>query len=825
MDIDLRRLETRVPAWGGMPARRAILRWASRMFRREWRQQTLVLMLLTVAVALLIAGTTTVYNITSPKTGQFGNADYFVKYVGLDPRGLETEIDALGKAFGVIEVVSHWEGPIPGSVDRVDLRDQDPDGVFGAPMLQLQEGRYPTKAGELAITDEVATTFQVSSGDVLVLGGREWDVVGEVENPGDLDEEFALLSEPPDSTPASVTVFFNASREEVDAFITSSGSPAEIGERGPDDRTLSTAIVLELGTVFLLFVCLVAAAGFAVIGQRRLRHLGMLGALGATERNVRLVLASNGALVGLAAAIVGSILGLATWIAVAQSLETAAAHRIERFDLPWPFIVIGFLLAVATATVAASWPGRAMARVSIVGALSARPPRPKPTHRSAVFAALFMIAGVMMLVLSNRERIAFIIAGTLSTAIGVLLTSPFAIRVLARTASRSRITWRLAVRDLARYQARSGAALAAISLALGIAMTIALATTSAKDDATEGNLPADQMIIRLTDDPEEPIVPERTTDELAYLRPQIDRIIATLDGASATGLEMAFDPAAPLAQSAGGEAGRLVVWIGKATEQAGGGVHVSGSDTLPLFVATPSLLDHLGIRLEDIAEGADILTPRADLDGYEFIPPKRRNAEPPTIQTMSLPLYASFPTSLITPEALQRNGWSTMPVAWLVDASEPITDAQIDAAREIAADAGVAIEARDQQATLLNLRAGALAGGALLALGVLAMTVGLIRAETSGDLRTLTAAGASSTTRRSLAAATTGALALMGVLIGTVGAYVAFIAWYHDDLEALSRAPALHLAVVTIGLPVAAAVSGWLLAGREPAVIARRAIE
>src|SRR5207249_567581 len=41
----------RGPANGGAPARRAVIRWAWRLFRREWRQQVLVLSLLTVAVA------------------------------------------------------------------------------------------------------------------------------------------------------------------------------------------------------------------------------------------------------------------------------------------------------------------------------------------------------------------------------------------------------------------------------------------------------------------------------------------------------------------------------------------------------------------------------------------------------------------------------------------------------------------------------------------------------------------------------------------------------------------------------------------------------
>ena len=38
-----------------LEARRALVRWAWRMFRREWRRQTLVIALLTVAVAGALA--------------------------------------------------------------------------------------------------------------------------------------------------------------------------------------------------------------------------------------------------------------------------------------------------------------------------------------------------------------------------------------------------------------------------------------------------------------------------------------------------------------------------------------------------------------------------------------------------------------------------------------------------------------------------------------------------------------------------------------------------------------------------------------------------
>jgi len=36
---------------GGMPARRAVTRWAWRLVRREWRQQSIIIGLLLVAVA------------------------------------------------------------------------------------------------------------------------------------------------------------------------------------------------------------------------------------------------------------------------------------------------------------------------------------------------------------------------------------------------------------------------------------------------------------------------------------------------------------------------------------------------------------------------------------------------------------------------------------------------------------------------------------------------------------------------------------------------------------------------------------------------------
>jgi len=108
---------------------------------------------------------------------------------------------------------------------------------------------------------------------------------------------------------------------------------------------------------------------------------------------------------------------------------------------------------------------------------------------------------------------------------------------------------------------------------------------------------------------------------------------------------------------------------------------------------------------------------------------------------------------------------------------------------------------------------------------VLAMTIGLVRVEGAGDLRVLAANGATSGVRRTLTAATAGALALLGVLLATVGAYVALAAGYHTDIGTLSHVPVLHLLVIAAGVPFVAFVAGWLLAGREPHALARQPIQ
>jgi putative ABC transport system permease protein len=280
-----------------------------------------------------------------------------------------------------------------------------------------------------------------------------------------------------------------------------------------------------------------------------------------------------------------------------------------------------------------------------------------------------------------------------------------------------------------------------------------------------------------------------------------------------------------------------------------------------VYVATPQLLQAFGIKASDINPNADILTARPGLSGLSdmqllygdfgrstaaggngpdhgpggngpasFPCPKSNCLANPVIQQVNaLPSGTSAPNTVITEHAIHALGLNTSTAGWLIQTPHPPTAAQISDARLTAAAAGMTIETKSSAPASAEILNWATVFGIALALGILAMTIGLIRSETASDLRTLTATGASSVTRRELTAATAFALALGGAVLGTVAAYVAAIgyAWDNplDSLSELSNVPTMNLLFILVGMPVIAAVVGWLLAGREPPAIARQPLE
>jgi putative ABC transport system permease protein len=814
------RARGRRPRSGGVPARRAIIRWAWRLFRGEWRQQLLVLALITVAVAAAVLGAGIATSAPPPPNAAFGGARDAVMLPGSDPR-LAADIASVTASAGPAQVVAE-ENLSAGTVSPVQLRAEDPRGPFARSALSLIAGRYPAGAAQVALTPQVASLYGTGVGGRWHAAGRAWRVTGLVENPGNLRDEFALVAPGQIPAPDAVIILLDAapSAAALPARATLEAPP------GPGSGFSPAVIVLVVAVFGLLFAGLIAVAGFTVLAQRRLRALGMVSALGATDRQVRLVMVANGAVVGVLAALAGAGTGLLLWFAYAPHLQASAGHRIDALSLPWWTIAAVLACAVLTAARAARRPARAIARMPVVAALAGHPPGPRPARRTAIPGLILLAAGAYLLAYAGGWGAAgvddtlHLVGGLLAVVLGAVLVGPLCLAIPAALTGRAPVAVRLAVRDLARYRARSGAAVSAISVTVLIAVLVCLFAAARYSNAVDSfgpNLPANQLVVYTPSgaasagfSSQDLCAPASEKPAAAALRRDqagVRAIAAALRTRNVLALETATGL---LLQTTDG-----------------------GTDVGQPYVATPALLARYGIRPGQINPGAVLLSSRTGLTGAPALQlplrcgfsnactPARCIARPRIQALTALPADLADPNLVLSPYAVRTYRLHPRPAAWLIQTRSPLTAAEISGARQRAEALGLTIQTKNDSPSLTQLQSWATTAGLLLALGVLAMTVGLVRGESAADLRILTATGATAATRRGITAATAAGLGLLGALTGTGVAYLAAVAYFRSQLgERLDHVPALDLVLILAGLPVIAACGGWLLAGREPSASA-----
>jgi len=830
----------------GIVACRAVFRWGWRLFRREWRQQLLVLGLLTLAVAATVwgAGVVTNSQLGNPNWPTYGTAPARAKLPGSDPR-LAADIATIQRRFGPADVIEN-ETIATGTNQHVQLRAETPRGHFNAPLLGLVSGAYPDGPGQVALTSQVAALYGAHVGGTWRAAGTTWRVTGIVQDPSNLSDEFALVAPGQVRHPSQVIMLLGPAAALVatsDGDVTLPGVPAAALST-PNEMSggLSQAVlILVLEIVGLAFIGLLSVASFSVIAQRRLRALGMLSAIGATGRNLRLVMIVSGMVVGVVGALAGTALGLAAWFAYAPRLQQASDHAVNPASLPWWAIALGAVFAIVTSVLASRNPAKTMAAVPVVAALSGRPAPPRAVHRSALPGAIAFAVGLAILAFSGglsgppgggggSGSALPLLLGLVGVIAGIILLAPLGISVLTAGAGpRLPVAIRIALRDLVRYQARSGAALAAVTFAIFLATVICLVGSERTDNPLNPagpNLSTSQLVITAGRSPNPGMMMQLTSAQEASLARRLNSLAVSLHARSALALE-----SAGILNQAGAPLNRN-----------------SNSVGVALYVATPRLLATYGIKASQIAPGTDVLTSRAGLAGLSHLEmiwqrsgnggePDSNNNGPsctpgsclasPAIQTISsLPSGTDAPSTLITEYALRKYHLQTRLSGWLIQAPAPLTATQIQAARHVTLAYQAPLEIATGGADFAEIAGIGTAVGIFIALGVLAASVGLIRSETARDLRTLTATGASSGTRRTITAATAAALGLLGAILGMAFALVASLVWAHGSLSAMfGDVPLADVLVLLLGLPLIAAAGGWLLAGRQPEVIARQPLD
>ena len=838
---------------GGVPARRAVFRWGWRLSRREWRQQLLVLALLTVAVAATIWGASVITNVqlANPNYATYGTAAASVTLPGSDPH-LAADITAIQDRWGLADLIEN-QNIVTGTTQPVQLRAESPHGHYNAPLLSLVRGSYPAGPGQVALTSQVAALYDTRVGGTWQAAGATWRVTGIVQNPSHLADEFALVApgQVPHPSQAVMLLGSPATQQAISGGTgTLPGLPAAATLSFPTGHTSGTSpatLILVVEVLGLVFIGLVSVASFSVMAQRRLRALGMLSTIGATERHLRLVMIANGLAVGVIGALAGAVLGLAAWFAYVPALQQATGHVVDAAHLPWWAFALGVLFAAATSVLAARRPAKAMAAVPVVTALSGRPAPPKAVHRTVLPGVIVFAIGAACLAYSGGldavtggggGHAPLLLAGLVAVIIGIVLLAPLAISVLpnldrAGAGPRLPVAVRIALRDLVRYRARSGAALAATTFAVFLATGICIVASIRYDNPLNGfgtNLSSSQLIV-YTYDQNGGLMTGLTNAQIADVSRQVNTLAASLHA----------QPVLPLESAA-------------SLYQVGTPVHQNFSGQV--YVATPQVLAAYGIKASQIAPGADFLTVRPGLAGLPHLEmiwgsagsctgtcvgnpaePGEDGGPPctlsndclahPAIQTVgNLPSGTSAPNTVVTEYAVSTYHLQAQLFAWLIRVPAPLTAPQLNATRQFALANKVTVETKSGGPDLSDFTDGATALGIVIALSVLAVSVGLIRSETARDLRTLTATGAASTTRRTITAATAAALGLLGAILGLAGAVIAGLAWAHSSLSAtIDDVPLTDVLILLVGLPLIAAVGGSLLAGREPEVISRQPLD
>ena len=133
--------------------------------------------------------------------------------------------------------------------------------------------------------------------------------------------------------------------------------------------------------------------------------------------------------------------------------------------------------------------------------------------------------------------------------VGLVFVAPGAIRALGLVTRRLPFAPRLALRDLVRYQARTAGAVAAITLGLGIAVSIVVLAKLNEYRGDEGNLSRRELVVRLGGGQGEGLDPDldpgRRSPASTPMRP---RVAVAVGARQVVALDVALNPATAAGQ-------------------------------------------------------------------------------------------------------------------------------------------------------------------------------------------------------------------------------------------------------------------------------------
>lgn len=388
------------------------------------------------------------------------------------------------------------DGYVEVSASEVDLRDPMTRG-----MRRLTEGRLPAAPDEVVVTPAVLE-LGVKAGDTVAVtqANKRVRVVGVIEYPNRPGKtEFVgfqgvLLLDKKDGRGtgwlADTAAPFDWSRVRalnahglrVQSRVVIEDPPAGVFQIS---RNKDLPLMIALAVVFTVMeTVLLAGPAFAVGLRRRRRELAVIAAQGGSGAHLRAIVLADGLVLGGAAALAGTVLGVGGALA-AVPLAGRLFGSLGPFEVPWASVAGVAVLGVVSGLIAALVPAVQAARQSPAQVLAGREGELRDRAGRPVLGLLLVVAGLVLVWLSLRGDELPLVAAFLLVVLGLVALMPWLVRRTSRFAARLPLPLRLSVRDASRHRSRTASATAAVMAATtaAVAFGIGLASSDAAYDA------------------------------------------------------------------------------------------------------------------------------------------------------------------------------------------------------------------------------------------------------------------------------------------------------------------------------------------------------
>jgi putative ABC transport system permease protein len=730
-----------------------------------------------------------------------------------------------------------------------EMRELNAADPVTAGIMELDRGRYPAAPDEMMATNAFLKSSGLHVGSKVSAYGLErgYRIVGAYDLPSQLNTEQldalpgafiepyqaareAAGADPDGTAPASYLVSVrgdftwdmvqraNARGVVVDSRAVRLRPPADsdvpIYRRngGPSAYvTDNHAAVVGAGATIvglsILEICLLAGPAFAVGARRSRRQLGLVGANGGDRRHIRAIVLAGGLVIGAAAAVVGTAMGVVLTLVLRAPLEKYVGGRFGGIQLR-PLELLGIAgLAVLTGVLAAIVPAITSSRQSVLASLTGRRGVRHASRTLPVIGLGAICLGCGTAVFgSMRTNSTYAVGlGSGIAELGIVALTPTLVGAFGRLGKWLPLAPRLALRDAVRNRGRTAPAVAAVLAAVAGTVAVATFTVSSDrqdQDTYQARVPLGTYSLSMAGN---------QGRDLGAARAAVEKELPVSGRADAYRLVTGARICDPYSSQPG--CGGVTPVTPKANECpmsddvnatrfSAAQRRVFATDwrcAQPELLAPPidsdsgvlvggvDLLRTLGIRdsaaEKALARGETVLFRRAYFDHgslklrliADASLPVADGAEPAG-SVKALPALlrtgdrAYGVAAVVPPRAATAAGVRTAPLGSLFTTSRMPTGAEQQALSadmtKLDSEADAYLERGYQGRSSLVLLALALFAG-LVTVGAAGIATGLAQADAEPDLRTLAAVGAAPWVRRMLSGFQCGVIAAMGVVLGT----------------------------------------------------------